>query len=141
MEIQQMLGFLLNTSGRLAKRSLDNTLNKYNITTSQWAVLKLLHSKKQLTQTEVSKELLSDKATAGDVISRLCEKNYLEKLSDKNDKRIFVVRLTPSAEKLITELEGMATVVSKKALEGLTDNEIQILNKALNQIISNLSEE
>lgn len=141
MQIQQMLGYLLNTSGKLTKKVLDNNLSKYNITTSQWAVLKLLDAKKQLTQTEIAKELLGDKATAGDVILRLCEKNYIEKSVNKVDKRMYVVRLTPKAKSVIADMETMANDVCKKALEGLDDNDIQILYKSLNQIINNLYKE
>lgn len=141
MKIQQMLGYLLNTSGKLTKKILDNNLKKYNITTSQWAVLKLLDTKKQLTQTEIAKELLGDKATAGDVILRLCEKNYIEKSINKVDKRMYVVRLTPKAKNVIADMERMADDVCKKALKGLDDNDIQILYKSLNQIINNLYKE
>jgi DNA-binding MarR family transcriptional regulator len=141
MDIQQILGYLLNTSGRLTKQIMDNSLSKYNITTSQWAVLKLLDTKKQLTQTEIAKELLGDKATVGDIILRLCEKNYIEKSINKIDKRMYVVNLTPKAQTLIADMERMANDVSKKALAGLDDNYIQILYKSLNQIISNLSKE
>lgn len=141
MNIQQIFGYLLNTSSKLTKRKMDNYLSKYDITTSQWAVLKLLDTKKQLTQTEIAKELLGDKATAGDIILKLCEKNYIEKSMNKNDRRMYVVSLTPKAKNVITDMERMANDVSKKALEGLDDNEIQILYKSLNQIINNLSKE
>ena len=141
MEIQQILGYLLNTSSKLIKRTMDNNLNEYNITTSQWAVLKLLDTKIQLTQTQIAKELLGDKATAGDIILRLFEKNYVEKSIDKNDKRMYVVSLTPKAKNLINDMEKKAIEVTNKALEGLDYNDIQILNKSLNQIINNLSKE
>lgn len=141
MEIQQALGYLLNTSGKLTKRMMDDSLSKYNITTSQWAVLKLLDTKKQLTQTEIAKELLGDKATAGEVILRLCEKDYIEKFMNEHDKRVYVIRLTPKAENVIAYMEKMANDVSNKALDGLESNDIQILYKSLNHIIKNLSKE
>ena len=43
MEIQNSLGFILNTSAKLMKRRLDTELKAgFDITSSQWAVLKLL---------------------------------------------------------------------------------------------------
>lgn len=141
MEIQEILGYLLNSSSRLIKRTMDNYLSKYNITTSQWAILKLLDTNNQLTQTQIANKLLGDKATAGDIILRLCEKNYLEKSLNKNDRRAYVVSLTPQAKNAVMDIERMANDVTKKALEGLTRNDIQILYKSLNQIIDNLSKE
>lgn len=141
MEIQEILGYLLNSSSKLIKRTMDSYLDKYDITTSQWAILKLLDSKKQLTQTQIARELMGDRATAGDVIQRLCEKGYIEKSIDKNDRRVYVVSLTPKANNVIVDIEGMASVVTKKALEGLTESEEQSLYKSLKHIINNLSQE
>ena len=141
MEIQQILGYLLNTSSKLIKRTMDTHLSEYSITTSQWAVLKLLDTKNQLTQTEIAKELLGDKATAGDIILRLYEKKYILKSVSKSDKRMYVVSLTPKAKTLINDMEKKAIAVTNKALDGLDNNDIQILNKSLNHIISNLSKE
>ncbi|SEW30736.1 MarR family winged helix-turn-helix transcriptional regulator [[Clostridium] fimetarium] len=141
MEIQQILGYLLNTSSKLIKRTMDDNLSEFNITTSQWAVLKLLATKGPLTQTAIAKELLGDKATAGEIILRLYEKKYVEKSMDKKDKRMNVVSLTPKAKVLINDMEKMAIDVTNKALDGLDYNDIQILNKSLNKIINNLSKE
>ncbi len=141
MEIQEILGYLLNSSAKMIKRTMDSYLDKYGITTSQWAILKLLDNKIQLTQTQIAKELLGDRATAGDVIQRLCEKGYIEKSLDKYDRRVYVVSLTPKAKNVIVDIEGMVSVVTKKALEGLTESEEQILYKSLKHIINNLSQE
>ena len=141
MEIQEILGYSLGTSSRLIKRTMDNYLCKYNITTSQWAVLKLLDTRNQLTQTQIANELLGDKATAGDIIQRLYEKDYIEKSLSKNDRRAYVISLTTKAKNVVKEIEKMADEVTKKALAGLTGDDIQILFKSLNQIIDNLSKE
>jgi DNA-binding MarR family transcriptional regulator len=141
MEIKEILGYLLNSSAKLTKRSMDKYLEKYGITTTQWSVLKLLATKNQLTQTQIANELLGDKATVGDVVLRLGEKNYIEKVFDKNDRRAYVVSLTSTAKKMINDIETMANDVTRKALEGLNEADIQVLYKALNQIISNLSKE
>lgn len=141
MNIQQILGYLLNTSAKLIKKTMDNNLRKYNITTSQWAVLKLLYTKYELTQTQIANELLSDKATVGEVIGRLCEKNYVKKLVNKNDKRAYVASLTLEAKNIVEDIDRMATEVTKKALEGFNKGDIQVLYKSLNKIINNLSKE
>jgi DNA-binding MarR family transcriptional regulator len=141
MEIQDILGYLLGSSSRLIKRTMDNYLCKYNITTSQWAVLKLLDAKIQLTQSQIANELLGDKATVGEIILRLYEKNYIEKSFDKNDRRSYLISLTPKAKNVIKDIEKMVNEVTEKALKGLTGDDMQILYKFLNQIIDNLAKE
>lgn len=141
MEIQEVLGYLLNSSSRLIKRTMDNSLGKYNITTSQWAVLKLLDTRKQLTQTQIAQELLGDKATVGDIILRLNEKDYIEKSLSENDRRTYLIRLTPKAKSVVKDIESMANEVTKKALEGFNEEDKKLLYQSLNRIIDNLSKE
>src|SRR5476649_886420 len=91
MEIQNMLGYLLNASARFIKREMDESIKKYNLTTSQWAVIKLLYNKKELTQAQIAEELKSDRATAGNVILNLYEKQYVNKVIGEKDRRTYVI--------------------------------------------------
>ncbi len=141
MEIQDILGYLLNSCAKLIKRSMDNYLGKYNITTSQWAVIKLLDTRKCLSQTQIADELKADKATVGEIIARLSEKKLLEKTLDPRDKRSYSIHLTAEAESMVGEIEAMADKVTKKALVGFSHMEEQQLFRSLNRIIENLSEE
>lgn len=141
MEIQEILGYMLATSTRLIKRKMDNYLCTYYITTSQWAVIKLLDTRIQLTQSQIANELQADKATVGEIIQRLYEKDYIEKSFDKNDRRVFLISLTPKAKDIVKDIEGLVSEVNKTALKGFTGDEIQVLYSFLNNIINNLSEE
>ncbi|WP_238881464.1 MarR family transcriptional regulator [Clostridium sp. YIM B02551] len=140
MEIQNMLGYLLNASARFIKREMDENIKKYNLTTSQWAVIKLLYNKKELTQAQIAEELKSDRATAGNVILNLNEKKYVDKVIGEKDRRTYVICLTDKAVKIVDEVELIADEVIKKALKGMDDNQIKALYEGLNNIISNLYE-
>ena len=141
MEIQEVLGYMLGTSSKLIKRTMENYLRKYDITTSQWAVLKLLDTRIPLTQSQIANELLGDKATIGEVIQRLYEKDYIEKSFSKNDRRAYLISLTPKAKNAVKDIERMVNEVTEKAIKGFTEDDIQLLYKFLNQIIDNLKGE
>jgi DNA-binding MarR family transcriptional regulator len=140
MEIQNILGYLLNASARLTKRKMDRELEMYHLTTSQWAILKLLDTKHELTQAQIADELLGDRSTAGTVIFKLIDKGYLAKSLDTNDRRAYVVKMTQKAEGIIQHIETKAEEISSQALKGLSEEEIAVLYHSLNQIITNLSE-
>lgn len=141
MEIQNILGYLLNASARFITRKMNLELEEYNLTTSQWAVLKLLDTNPVLSQAQIADKLLGDRATAGTVIFKLISKEYLEKSLDPKDRRSYVVSLTPKAKKIINEIELKAEKTSAQALRGLNEDEIKTLYSSLNKIIINLSEE
>lgn len=141
MEIQEVLGYMLGASSKLIKRTMENYLRKYDITTSQWAVLKLLDTRIPLTQSQIANELLGDKATIGEVIQRLYEKDYIEKSFSKNDRRAYLISLTPKAKNAVKDIERMVNEVTEKAIKGFTEDDIQLLYKFLNHIIDNLKGE
>ena len=138
MEIQQSLGYLLNTSARLIKRKLDLLLKNYDITTAQWAVLKLLSLEDNLSQAEIADKLNTDRATCGAVIDKLISKGLLQKELFENDRRSYRVKILPEAVSIANEVSLLAKNVNYSAVQGLTDTEISVFNRCLNIIISNL---
>lgn len=141
MEIHEILGYLLNTSARLIKRKMDYELEKYDITTSQWAVLKLLHSKTELSQAQISDELMSDRATIGTVIFKLLDKGLIKKNLDPADRRSYVVCLTGKSKDIVREIENEVEKVTEAALKGMSKSDIDRFFSSLNIIINNLSKE
>ena len=138
MEIQQSLGYLLNTSARLMKRELDMKLKDYGITTAQWAVLKLLSSEGNLSQAEIADKTNSDRATCGAVIDKLISKGLLQKELFKNDRRSYRVKILPSALGIVDEATLLAKSVNNSAVKGLSDKEVDTFVKYLNTVISNM---
>ncbi|WP_040948258.1 MarR family winged helix-turn-helix transcriptional regulator [Gorillibacterium massiliense] len=138
MEIQQSLGYLLNTSARLIKRRLDMHLKSYGITTAQWAVLKLLSLEDHLSQAEIAEKTNADRATCGAVIDKLISKGLLQKELFENDRRSYRVKILPPAVTIVDKVTLLAENVNGSAVQGLTDTEISQFAKCLNTIISNL---
>lgn len=141
MEIQQSLGYLINTSARLVKRNLDMNIKSYGITTAQWAVLKLLSVEDNLSQAEIADKTHSDRATCGAVIDKLISKGLLQKELFENDRRSYRVRILSAALVIVDEVTLLAESVNNLAVKGLSDTEISTFTQCLNTLISNLGGE
>lgn len=83
---------------------------------------------------------LRDRSTAGTVIFKLNEKEYVKKNLASDDRRSYVVRLTPKAKDIIENIEKKAEDLSALVLIGSGEDEINVLFRSLKKIISNLSE-
>ena len=140
MEIQESLGYLLNTSARYIKRKLEIQLKSYDITTSQWAVLKLLSVENNLSQAEIAEKTNTDRATCGSIIDKLISKRLIQKELSENDRRSYIVKILPTALAIIDEVSSLAEDVNQLALEGLSATDISNLNKCLTTIIKNLDD-
>lgn len=136
--INESLGYLLNTSARLIKRNLDAQLKKYDLTSSQWALLKLLFDENNLSQSEIADKSLSDKATIGVIIDKLIEKGLIQKKLSKDDRRSYTVSITDKGSQLSEVVNHCAIVSNEKAIIGLSKEDTDILIKCLNVIIKNL---
>ncbi|HAB9279725.1 MarR family transcriptional regulator [Enterococcus faecium] len=141
MEIQESLGFLLNTSARYIKKELDKQLKHYGITTSQWAILKLLTTENNLSQAEIANKVKMDRASCGTIIDKLLSKGLIEKHLFKNDRRSYRVRILPPTVKMVNEVTLLAEKTNELAVQGLTDSEKSVLKKCLTNIINNLGDE
>ncbi|MGT2737849.1 MarR family winged helix-turn-helix transcriptional regulator [Streptococcus pantholopis] len=138
MKIEDSLGYLLNSSAKLIKRTLDAQLKMYDITSSQWAVLSVLSVEDELSQAEVADKINSDRATCGTIIDKLVSKKLVEKKLSENDRRSYNVKLLPKAVNIISEVSSIANSVNDLAVIGLSASEIQTLVKCLNIIMKNL---
>lgn len=136
--IQDSIGYLLNLSARLIKRNLDTRLLEFDITTSQWAVLKLLSVESTLTQAQIAEKLNSDRATCGSIIDRLAKKELILKKINATDRRSFDISLSQKGIRLVKTLTECAFESNMQALKGISENDIKILYKVLRQITDNL---
>ena len=142
MKINESLGYLIGLTNRHMKRELDNKLKEFNITTSQFACLKLLsEEEKSLTQVEIASKLRSDKVTAGAVIDKLIAKGLVSRERNIKDKRAYVIEITDDGLSVVKNTVDAAASVNRKALKGLSDEEVDSIVFLLNKINKNFMEE
>ncbi|MGT2907715.1 MarR family winged helix-turn-helix transcriptional regulator [Streptococcus dentiloxodontae] len=138
MELNESLGYLLNISAKLIKRNLDLLLKDYNLTSSQWAVLKLLSSENDLSQAEIAEKTNTDRATCGAIIDKLIAKQMIYKSLSPTDRRSYIVSITSDTDKLVNHISHLAEQTNQQALQGFSANEEKQLVTFLHSIIKNL---
>ncbi len=142
------IGTLINRSSKLLKNKINISLGNLGLTAVQWSVLKDIYNIEELkgdieelTPLEIGRRLNLDKATLSGVINRLINKEWIEKIKNPKDKRSFYLLLTQKALYNMEELEQINNETIKKAAEGLSSQEIKLLEKYLETFIKNLDNE
>lgn len=108
-----------------------------DITIDQCLILIILHKDANIFQNELANLIFKDKASVTRMIELMVKKEYLIRAIDTEDRRKFILKVTEKGEKTIDLLTPVIMQNRKTALNGLSLEEIDFLDKTLNKIITN----
>lgn len=135
------VGFLVSDAARLMRTNYDRRMRELGITRSQWWVLNHLYFHEGISQTALSDVLEIERATLGRLIDRLEEKGWIERRSDRRDRRVKRVFLTGEVEMLLQTMRSIAAECRAQALAGLTREQQEWFIDILLRVKSNLQRE
>ena len=133
------IGFLLHDVTRLMKRLFDKRMSTLDLTRSQWWVLNFLYFNEGINQSDFAVLLDIEKAPLSRLLYRMEKKGWIERLNDKNDKRIKILFLSNKIKPLIIDMRDMANLTRQQALSGLSEKEQITLRENLKKIKQTLS--
>lgn len=99
------LGLLQAKSFRFLKNKGNNSLARHGIDTTSWAILGLICDKKEITKTELAKELLFKKPFITGIIQDLEKKKLVHQEVDKKDTRSTKLSLTKIGQEFVDKVE------------------------------------
>jgi DNA-binding MarR family transcriptional regulator len=123
------LGYALTTTLNKLRKRFNNEVVNYNLSSEQYAVMKLVEDTGELTPTKVAELLDRDKATITRIVNSLEKKGYIKK--EKINNRSFNIVLTDSGKNVIQKADEVALDIQKKIKSIISDEEF---NKLLNNL-------
>lgn len=109
----------------------------FNITIDQWLILKVLLDHPGIMQQEVAEMVFKDNASVTRIIEILEKLKYLKKKVNPNDRRKSILKITPSGEKVIQDVQKIVFENREIALNGISAKDLEITSNVLNQIVEN----
>ncbi|MAQ07034.1 MAG: hypothetical protein CMN50_04955 [SAR116 cluster bacterium] len=114
-------------------------MSTLDLTRSQWWVLNFLYFNEGINQSDFAVLLDIEKAPLSRLLYRMEKKGWIERLNDKNDKRIKNLFLSNKIKPLIIDMRDMANLTRQQALSGLSEKEQITLRENLKKIKQTLS--
>lgn len=133
------VGFLLNDTARLYRRTLDGMLRDLGMTSLQWRTVARLKREPGMRQSELADLLEVEPITLSRMIDRLADSGMVCRKPDPNDRRAWNLYLTDKTDGLIRQLEVEAKRVEDLAFAGLSEDERQMLAGLVERVRANLS--
>ena len=126
-------GTLIKQIHDIMEKNANNVLREQELTISQSGVLVLLDEKEGKTASfkELEKEFGVSQPTMVGILNRLVQKDFVEVLTDSEDKRIRKAHLTQKGADKCREGYKHMNLAEEQLLKSLTDDEKKEFNRLL----------
>jgi len=126
---------------RLYYGALTKRLEQLDIERHYSILIILDKAKEECNQQLLSCMLKTDKATMVRMIDYLCDKGYIKRIANPDDRRAYHIQLTAKAKKVLPRIHKAIGELNALATLGLTAKETEIFHRGLELVTGNLVNE
>ncbi len=120
---------------KVSQRNISKIVK--DITVDQCLVLLILNKDAEISQNELANLVFKDNASITRMIELMVKKEYLNRTIHKRDRRKFNLQITEKGKKTLELINPIVLLNRETALNGLSLEEIDFLDKTLNKVITN----
>ncbi|MEP6925451.1 MAG: MarR family transcriptional regulator [Pyrinomonadaceae bacterium] len=137
---EEVLLNLQRTAAALSWAFAD-LLKPFELTGVQYNVLRILRGAGSdgIKCSEISERLVTKDSDITRLLDRLETRNLIQRERDCKDRRVILIRITENGLQILTQLDEPATTTSRRQLEHLGADQLELLNKLLVAARSNLA--
>lgn len=137
-ESDKSIGFLIAKARNVLKNEFEKELKEYSLSYAHRVILVRLSEKEGLTQKELAQDTYFEQSNLTLMLDKLELKGLVKRSAKENDRRAYIVTITPEGKKLRDSLVQMGEDVMDKALKGLSGEQKEDLSRMLQLIYDNL---
>lgn len=124
---------------RRLRREFDEQLESYDLTGVQFGLLNRLSFCNGLVQADLGRRMVIEPATLTGIVQRLEREGWLRRSCDAENRRLQRVWLTDKAKEALPAMRRIQARHRRRALAGLSAEEVILLERLLERIEANLS--
>jgi DNA-binding MarR family transcriptional regulator len=137
-ESDKSIGFLIAKARNILKNEFEKELKPYSLSYAHRVILIRLSEKEGLTQKELAQDTYFEQSNLTLMLDKLELKGLVKRSAKENDRRAYIVTITPEGKKLRDSLVQMGEDVMDRALSGLSGEQKEALSHMLQLIYDNL---
>jgi MarR family transcriptional regulator for hemolysin len=139
IDLENDLLILLSDAARQMRVYGDQMARAHGLTRAQLIILARLQVQPNLSQNELAAIAEVSSMTIARLIDRLEELGLVKRYADPEDRRIWRLRLTPSAAPLLREITHLRTKLYSVMTSGIDPAVLDAMAKGLRQMKENVS--
>ena len=137
--VREHVGITISRTARTWRTKLDERLSPLGLTQSRWLVLMHLS---RMGGESLQKELAFIVGVEGPTLVRVLDGlerlGLVQRLGVEGDKRARLIRLTPKAASVISDIMRIGIKLRGEALAGISDEDLESFFRVLETILANL---
>ena len=140
MEMDRRLE-LIRKVQKVGKRLMsdrESVLSDIGVTPTQSSALLFIAATPRCRITDLGESMEISHQAARMLVERMVERGFLETAVDDEDARAKIVSLTPAGMEVWTRIGEKGTNAGRKALEGLSEDELDQLDSIMDRIYENI---
>ncbi|MGY8769726.1 MAG: MarR family winged helix-turn-helix transcriptional regulator [Pirellulales bacterium] len=137
-DFEESVGYWIFSTAHIMSRAMNEELATVGITYRQWEVLCWLSYVGEITQSQLAEQMRVEAPTLVGVIDRMERDGWISRETDPNDRRKKILRATEKVQPDWEKMVECARRVRAKALEGIPQDQVEIVKNALGRMRENL---
>ena len=126
-------------TARAIRQSYDQRFNDLDLNLSEASLLAYVAEHGALSQTQIAKSLGLGRAATGALIDVLEDRALVQRETDPDDRRVWLVEITIAGKELVEEVYVRDQILRKQLRNGITRQERQQLAAVLVRLGNNLA--
>lgn len=139
--IDEYLAYLLAQASHAVSSEFRSCLAEEDVSVIEWRVLSALADRPEMSVGRLSDIVICKQPTLSKGIDRMEAKGWVTRALSRKDRRVIAVSIDAPGMKITRGLLVKAKELEKKALDGFSKKEVQILKKTLRELVQHCSEE
>ncbi|MCF8480322.1 MAG: MarR family transcriptional regulator [Rhodospirillum sp.] len=135
LALESMPGYLIRRSHQISVGLFHEACGEMGLTPIQFALLSGIDARPGLDQIQLSRLVGVDRATIGNVISRLEGRGHILRTPDERDRRVKRLALTGSGEAALEAARPLVKEVQDRLLEPLSAEERTLFVRLLGRLV------
>lgn len=138
-KLEDVLYYLVNKANKVARRYSQEAFTKagFDITIDQWLVLKKISDAERINQAELAESVFKDTASITRILQLLVKKKLVKKDYKENDKRHFLLSLTPKGAQYFKQILTLVKTIRQQGTLNFSDSEKDSIKRLLLKMIGN----
>ncbi|MEY8872645.1 MarR family winged helix-turn-helix transcriptional regulator [Francisella philomiragia] len=138
-KIEESFGYKLKRTQYALRRSMDEILKAFNLTTPQYGVLSLLESKVSISNAELAKKSFVTPQTMHRIVSNLEKQGLITKKNSKTHAKILQIELTNNGLKILNQAYEAISDLEHKIFLYMQDGSEVLLEELLLACFNNIN--